>query len=643
MTESGAAGLGHLFARPVTEPDRTRFNPIGILAAILALYLLVPILALLGQVVGGSARGWNASVASALVVSVETSSVTTAILALLGIPLGYVLAHSRSVLARVGGVLAHIPLAMPPLVSGIVLILAFGPHTAIGRAFGGRLTDSMAGIVLAQAFVSAPFVIVASRAAFSGVDPSLSEVAATLGHGPVARFRLVALPLAWPVIRAGLALAWLRSFGEFGATVIMAYHPYSLPVLTFVRFSGTGLSATLAPVVVALAAAVAFLFISGTVSGRVGGRRPVPSTGVETSFDASRIVIEPTLRHSECLDFGLSSRIGAFYLQVSHRATCPRVAILGPSGSGKTLTLRHLAGLGDALPTEIDVDPAGSWVRLGSTDLGRLPPEERRVGYVPQGQGLLPHLRVGDQVRMGRGASEAQALMWSDRLGLGGLEDRHPGQLSGGQRQRLALARALVRRPRLLLLDEPLSALDAPARSDLRRALRRVQAATGLASVVVTHDPDEAAWLADEVVIVSEGKVLQAGPVGDVLAHPASAAVAGVLGIANIGRARGVGAGRLVVGGVEIAVSGPGPVPGQAVGWCLPATAVRLVDGGGIPAIVSDLVDLGHTIEIEADVDQGPTLVLRVAPDHPGLRPLRVSQPCRLAVDADRLSWWSLA
>ena len=130
---------------------------------------------------------------------------------------------------------------------GILLIYLVGPYTFLGRLFGGNLTNSLTGIVLAQTFCAAPFLIVAARSAFGALDPATLDMAATLGHSEVSRFRLVALPLAAPGIRAGMVLAWLRAFGEYGAVIILAYHPFSLPVYTYNQFSGIGLPTTWLP------------------------------------------------------------------------------------------------------------------------------------------------------------------------------------------------------------------------------------------------------------------------------------------------------------------------------------------------------------------------------------------------------------
>ncbi|MHB8452871.1 MAG: molybdate ABC transporter permease subunit, partial [Mycobacteriales bacterium] len=142
--------------------------------------------------------------------SLLTATVATAVIAVTGVPLAYLLARPRGWVARVLGVAVALPLALPPLVSGILLLLVVGPYTPLGRLAGGRLTDDLAGIVIAQVFVAAPFLIISARSAFAAVDPGLAEAARTLGHGPWSRFSRVAVPTAAAGIRAGLLLAWLR-------------------------------------------------------------------------------------------------------------------------------------------------------------------------------------------------------------------------------------------------------------------------------------------------------------------------------------------------------------------------------------------------------------------------------------------------
>ncbi len=174
------------------------------------------------------------------------------------------------------GFVVQLPLALPPLASGVLLLFLLGFASPLGRLTGGALTDSFAGIVLAEAFVAAPFLVVAARSAFGGVDPALEGVAATLGHRPGAVFRRVSLALAARGIWAGLLLTWLRAFGEFGATVMVAYHPYSLPVYTYVAFGSQGLPAMLPVVLPTIVIAAAVMALSLRA-----GRRPARRALVE--------------------------------------------------------------------------------------------------------------------------------------------------------------------------------------------------------------------------------------------------------------------------------------------------------------------------------------------------------------------------
>src|SRR5271163_4184695 len=307
-------------------------SPLPWLGGLLALYLLVPIVAFLVRLGGGATA--PPGLGSALVTSLFTATISAALITVLGVPLAYLLARGRGVLTRVLTALVALPLALPPLMSGLLLLYVVGPYTTAGKLFGGRLTDTRAGIILAQTFVAAPFLIIVARAAFAAVDPALEDVAATLGLGRFARFARVAVPAALPGIGAGILLTWLRAFAEFGATVILAYHPFSLPVFTFVQFDESGLPGTMLPVAAALAVALVVLLLAGLRTPRRRRGRVTVATPVPVSPGSP-----------PALDFALSRRLGAFSLQIAHRAHGPRLALLGPSGAGKTLTLRLLAGL----------------------------------------------------------------------------------------------------------------------------------------------------------------------------------------------------------------------------------------------------------------------------------------------------------
>ena len=215
----------------------------------------------------------------------------------------------------------------------------------------------------------------------------------------------------------------------------------------------------------------------------------------------------------------------------------PHVLVLfGPSGSGKTTVLRCLAGLEQ--PDSGRITFAGKTWFDAETGTRR-PPQARAIGYLFQDYALFPHLTVAGNITyalQGFGAGRRAGRMGEvlELLHLHGLEDRRPAQLSGGQQQRVALARVLVRRPQLLLLDEPLSALDAPIREQVRGDLRAILEAQQIPTICVTHDWVEALALADEVAVMAGGRVLQVGPPDEVFSRPADAEVAAIVGVETV-------------------------------------------------------------------------------------------------------------
>jgi putative spermidine/putrescine transport system ATP-binding protein len=207
------------------------------------------------------------------------------------------------------------------------------------------------------------------------------------------------------------------------------------------------------------------------------------------------------------------------------------IALLGPSGCGKTTTLRLLAGLEDADTGRINV---------GGRDITRLPASKRDMGMVFQAYSLFPHMTVQQNVAFGlrlRKISSAQrdrrALEMLELVELGTQADRYPHQISGGQQQRVALARALAIEPQVLLLDEPLSALDAKVRAQLRDQIRRIQLEVGITTLFVTHDQEEALAIADRVGVMRAGRLEQLAPPTEVYSRPATAFVAEFVGLSN--------------------------------------------------------------------------------------------------------------
>jgi putative spermidine/putrescine transport system ATP-binding protein len=206
--------------------------------------------------------------------------------------------------------------------------------------------------------------------------------------------------------------------------------------------------------------------------------------------------------------------------------------MLGPSGSGKTTTLRMIAGF--------ELPDAGT-VELGGRDVRDLPPYDREVNTVFQDYALFPHMSVGDNVEYGmkvkkvdkaeRNKRRTEAL---EMVRLSKMDARRPGELSGGQRQRVALARAIVNRPRVLLLDEPLGALDLKLREQMQVELKTIQGEVGITFVYVTHDQDEALTMSDRIAVFDAGRIEQVGTAAEIYEQPQSAFVAGFVGVSNM-------------------------------------------------------------------------------------------------------------
>ena len=206
--------------------------------------------------------------------------------------------------------------------------------------------------------------------------------------------------------------------------------------------------------------------------------------------------------------------------------------MLGPSGSGKTTTLRMIAGF--EMPDEGTIELAGE-------DVSRLPPYDRPVNTVFQDYALFPHMSVQENVEYGlmvkkvrKGERHARAAAALEMVRLGSFGERKPAQLSGGQRQRVALARAIVNRPRVLLLDEPLGALDLKLRQEMQIELKAIQREVGITFVYVTHDQEEALTMSDRLAVFNQGRIEQIGPPAEVYEHPQSEFIAGFVGVSNV-------------------------------------------------------------------------------------------------------------
>ncbi len=296
------------------------------------------------------------------------------------------------------------------------------------------------------------------------------------------------------------------------------------------------------------------------------------------------------------------------------------VSLLGPSGCGKSTLLRMIAGL---------IEPSAGTILLGGTDITRLPTHRRALGLVFQSYALFPHLSVADNVAYGLKRQGVRGSALKQRVGealdlvrLGHLATRMPRQLSGGQQQRVALARAVAPRPRVLLLDEPLSNLDALLRDEMQIEIKRLQQELGITSVFVTHDQAEALSLSDRVCVLAAGRVQQIGSPEDVYTRPVNGFVAGFIGRSN--RLRGTvestdGSGSLVrlQDGATLRTTHTRPGPGSAVDIIIRNDAIALADARagspGLPGSVILRSFSGSQVQLVIKLESGAEIVTESA------------------------------
>ena len=318
------------------------------------------------------------------------------------------------------------------------------------------------------------------------------------------------------------------------------------------------------------------------------------------------------------------------------------LSILGPSGCGKTTTLRIIAGLDR---------PDHGTIRIGDHDVTAVPAEQRPVATVFQSYALFPHLDVRRNISYGfrwrrdvtrdDAAARVQAVI--ELVRLEGLEQRRPSELSGGQRQRVALARSIVLEPEVLLLDEPLAAVDALLRGELRNELRALQRELGMTFVYVTHDRDEAFALSDRVAVMAAGRIIQTGTPRQLYEAPSTPMVAELMGTANLLEGEVGGNGVITIGPVAL------PAPGgmRPIGPCLitirpqhlhvhrsgdPAAS----NTGALPGRIERVDYLGASTELVVRLDHGPMAVASI-PSRPVECDWSVDDQVVLSVDVDEI------
>ncbi len=332
-----------------------------------------------------------------------------------------------------------------------------------------------------------------------------------------------------------------------------------------------------------------------------------PSVGATTPATSGAIVIDGLSKH-----YGESVAVAGIDLTIGSGEF---FSLLGPSGCGKTTTLRMIAGF---------EEPTGGRVLIDGVDMTAVGPEKRPVNTVFQSYALFPHLTVGENIAFGlRFAKFDRAEVASkvadalELVRLKGFDARKPHQLSGGQQQRVALARALVLRPKVLLLDEPLGALDAKLRKTLQLELVSLQRNVGITFVYVTHDQEEALTMSDRLAVMDRGVVAQVGAPRDVYEKPSTAYVADFLGVANLIDAEANGDGSCTIAGQRIGVPDSATMSGAARLVVRPERLRIAQDGApfNLAGRVSHIVYVGSVNHIHVDLGEGVSVQALVTND----------------------------
>ncbi|MFJ1884710.1 ABC transporter permease [Streptomyces sp. NPDC088137] len=603
---------------------------LAIPALLAVAFLLIPLIGILARTSWADLGTHLTSpgVTQALRLSLLVSFWALGLSLLLGVPLAWLLARTDFPGKAFVRSLVLLPMVLPPTVGGVALLLGFGRRGLLGpwleNTFGITLPFHTSGAVVAATFVAMPFLVISLEGALAGLRPAYEETAASLGASPVRVFFTVTLPMVAPGLAAGAALTWARALGEFGATITFAGNlpgtTQTLPLQVYLLLQDSPEAATSVSLLL-LAIAMAVLITlrgrwTGTPRDRAREAQPpaddtaVPDTAPRADRETPPAPQERRSLHAEVTGFDRLT------LEAAPGTT---IAVVGPNGAGKTTLLRALLGL---------TPRARARLRLGDTDVTELPPHRRQVAWVPQDGALFPHLSALTNTAYGlrahgvsRAEARREAQQWLDRLGVGHLAHRRPAQLSGGQAQRVALARALAARPWLLLLDEPLAALDQTTRAHVRHTLRTHLAGFGGVCLIVTHDPVEAVSLADRVLVLDEGRTLQDAPPAEVTRNPRSPWVARMLGrnawpgtAAPDGTLALAGGGRLVVadslaeGAAALAIIAPEAV---SVHRDRPGGSPRNV----WPGTVCELTAVGSRLRVVIASAEAPDLVAEITPE----------------------------
>ncbi|WP_024759251.1 ABC transporter permease [Streptomyces exfoliatus] len=620
--------MKRLRVRPSGHGPRTPVV-LAVPALLAVVFLVLPLVGVLARTEWGAfaAHLTDPDTVQALKLSLVVSFWALGLSLLLGVPLAWLLGRVPFRGKAIVRSLVLLPMVLPPTVGGVALLLAFGRRGLLGpwleSTFGVTLPFHTSGAVLAATFVAMPFLVISLEGALGGLRPRYEETAASLGASPVRVFFTITLPMVAPGLLAGAALTWARALGEFGATITFAGNlpgtTQTLPLQVYLLLQEEPEAATSVSLLLLAIAMAVLVALRGRWTGTptASPRRTPPAPTADPAPEP-----EPALEPGPGPEPGggrwaLRAEVDGFTELTLDAEPGTTIAVVGPNGAGKTTLLRALLGL---------TPRAHATLRLGDTDVTDLPPHRRQVAWVPQDGALFPHLSALSNTAYGlrahgvpRAEARRAARAWLDRLGVGHLAHRRPAQLSGGQAQRVALARALAVRPRLLLLDEPLAALDQTTRAHVRHTLRSHLAGFGGVCLIVTHDPVEAVSLADRVLVLEEGRTLQDASPAEVSRHPRSPWVARMLG-SNAWPGAASTEGLALDGGGALVAAEPPPPGTRALAIIAPeAVAVHREKPGGSPrnvwpGTVREITTSGSRLRVLVTSDRAPDLVAEITP-----------------------------
>ncbi|MEV6669403.1 ABC transporter permease [Streptomyces sp. NPDC051162] len=630
---------------------------LGLPAALAVGFLLLPLAGILVRTPWATlpSRLGSHEVTEALGLSLLVSGWALLLSLLLGVPLAWLLARVDFPGKALVRCLVMLPMVLPPTVAGVALLQGYGRRGVLGpwleSWFGVTLPFSTPGAVLASAFVAMPFLVISLEGALAGLHPRYEETATSLGATPLRVFRTVTLPMVMPGLVAGAALSWARALGEFGATITFAGNlpgtTQTLPLQVYLLLQDDPESATAVSLLLLVIATAVLLSLRGRWLTTKKQSAPRPSPDVPRSPE--RLVPMTEAVRQENPDrptHPLRTTVtGATAAELSAEPGTT-IALVGPNGAGKTTLLRALLGLTD----RAEADP----LTIGDTDVSELPPHKRRIAWVPQDNSLFPHLTALANTAYGlraQGVPKVEAhhaaRHWLDRLGVGGLAHRRPGELSGGQAQRVALARALAARPRLLLLDEPLAALDQATRAQVRHTLRTHLADFPGVCLIVTHDPVEAVSLADRILVLEGGRTVQYASPVELTRHPRSPWVARMLG-RNAWQGTSTAERTLLLDGGASLVAAD-PLPGQATSGLAvvgpEAVSLHVEQPGGSPrnvwrGTVREITAQGGRLRVL--VTGEPDVVAEITPSAAAELALKEGLPVWVSIKATEVTFVAL-